>query len=114
MYKAIIVILICWLVVSVTMAWRIETYGACASSSCTKTLLYTQQHYHSNPALLRLTNSYKSWALGLIGTDAGNYLRTALSIAEGKGMADFGKSINRVSADVSFRRSYTCFVFSLF
>lgn len=85
-YVPWLLVLLVWCTCSFIMAVRLQTLGAFATAATSQTLHYTQSTYGSDPAHLGLDRSYAQWALGLLGTDQGNYLRAALGFADGKGL----------------------------
>ncbi len=79
-------VLLTWCICSMAVAVRLHNFGAFATAATAQTLRFTQSTYGSDPAHLDLNNSYTQWALGLLGTDQGNYLRVGLGFADGKGL----------------------------
>lgn len=91
---------------TIVFAWRIDTYGGFASQSLSPLLAFTSSVYHTDPAKLKICDSYQKWALGLYGTDPGNYLRVALAIADGHGV-----NIKIITPSEPFSKTYLPYYF---
>lgn len=84
--RLILPLFLTWLITSAVIVYRLQTLGAFASVSATKTLNYLKTHTQLDPGNLRLNQSYKQWALSLNMTDPANYIKVGLGIVDGKGV----------------------------
>jgi hypothetical protein len=85
--RIILPLLAVWLVAIWVIAYRIHTFGACASVSVTETLQHAMQVSQVRPDKLRLDQPYTQWALALSHTDPAVYIKTGLGFADGKGVS---------------------------
>src|SRR6516165_10787749 len=87
-FAFILTLLVVWIVLAIFLAWRIDRYGAFASHSVEQGL-----HYYNvldarvRPDMVRLSKSYKDWALNLYLSDPSQYTRIGLAWADGQGIA---------------------------
>jgi predicted RNA binding protein YcfA (HicA-like mRNA interferase family) len=69
------------------VAERFDQFGVYISSSYTGGLEYLIKTMHINPKGLNLQSSYEDCGKALSGSDAGEYIRGGMGIADGKGIS---------------------------
>jgi hypothetical protein len=85
-WRFILAFAVIWFITNVVIVQRIETYGAFSTFETSKLFEYAKSNYHTDPGSLRLNQSYTRWALNLLPSDAYNYLRAGLGVADGRGL----------------------------